>query len=277
MFCLDRAGITGDDGPSHHGVLDLVLFTKIPTMTVLAPSSYEEVGVMLHDALDITDGPVLIRWPKKAVHVGPDEVGSGLRGRRVRSGRDVCILAVGKMLHPALEAADALAGEGVEATVWDVRCVKPADREMIADACDHPAVVTVEDGYREGGAGSLLANAITECCDDRTVPRVEILGVPTQYLHHATIDTILARLGLDAAGIAGSVRRAVRAKRLISAGARFPSDDRSPGSNVTVPSRRCVPCPGRLRSPTPAEAPRTQEHVRFCVSTCGGASAGRLP
>ncbi len=212
VFCLDRAGITGDDGPSHHGILDLVLFTKIPNMTVLAPSSYQEVAVMLHDALDITDGPVLIRWPKTtAAQVGHDEVGSGLRGRRVRAGRDVCILAVGKMLHPALEAADALAAEGVEATVWDVRCVKPADPEMIRDASEHPAVVTIEDGYREGGAGSLLAGAIGDACTDRTVPRVDVLGVPTQYIQHAKVDVILGRLGLDAAGIADSVRRVVQA------------------------------------------------------------------
>ncbi len=78
VFCLDRAGITGDDGASHHGVLDMVLFTKIPNMTVLAPSSYEEVGVMLHDALDITDGPVMIRWPKSLPVIarrGPDRFG----------------------------------------------------------------------------------------------------------------------------------------------------------------------------------------------------------
>ena len=211
VFCLDRAGITGTDGPSHHGVLDLVLFTKIPNMTVLAPSSYQEVGVMLHDALDITDGPVLIRWPKAAPHVGPDEVGSGLRGRKVRAGRDVCILAVGTMLEPAIEAADALAAQGVEATVWDVRCVKPADREMLADAAAHPTVVTVEDGYKAGGAGSLLASGVRECCEDRLVPRIEILGVPTEYLDHAKVDAIMGRLGLDADGIRSSVLRAVRA------------------------------------------------------------------
>ena len=79
VFCLDRAGITGNDGPSHHGVLDLVLFTKVPNMTVLAPSSYEEVGQMLHDALDITDGPVLIRWPKVLPSCpSEDEIGAYL-------------------------------------------------------------------------------------------------------------------------------------------------------------------------------------------------------
>ena len=209
VFCLDRAGVTGTDGPSHHGVLDLVLFTKVPNMTVLAPSSYQEVGAMLHDALDHVDGPVLIRWPKALPDCGAEEVGTGFRGRKVRTGRDVCLLAVGNMLPPALAAADALAAEGIEATVWDVRCVKPADPAMIADAADHPGVVTIEDGYRHGGAGSLLAGAIREACRDRSVPRVEVLGVPTEYLAHAKVDAIMARLGLDADGIATTARSVV--------------------------------------------------------------------
>ena len=107
VFCLDRAGITGDDGPSHHGVLDMALVTKVPGMTLFAPSSYQELGVMLHDALDLCTGPAAIRWSKTAAPSVPDdEVGSGLSGRKVRDGRDVCILAVGKMLGAAQEAAD---------------------------------------------------------------------------------------------------------------------------------------------------------------------------
>ena len=216
VFCLDRAGITGDDGPSHHGVLDMVLFTKIPNMTVLAPSSYEEVGVMLHDALDITDGPVMIRWAKTpAPSVPADQVGSGLRGRKVREGSDVCLLSVGKMLEAALEAADALAADGIEATVWDVRCVKPLDPEMIADAARHPAVVTIEDGYKSGGAGSLMASAVREACDDRSVPRVEVLGIPVEYIEHAKVDSIMARFGLDADGISSAVRRVVATSQTV--------------------------------------------------------------
>ena len=92
VFCLDRAGITGDDGPSHHGVLDMVLLTKVPNMTVFAPSSYQEIGQMLHDALDIVDGPVAIRWAKTAARqAAPDQVGHGLDARRLREGTDLCI------------------------------------------------------------------------------------------------------------------------------------------------------------------------------------------
>ena len=104
---------------------------------------------------------------------GADEVGSGLSARKVRAGRDLCILAVGKMLAPARAAAEPLASShGVEAAVWDVRLVKPLDEEMLADAATYPRVVTVEDGYREGGAGSAIADRLAELAADsaRTGP-----------------------------------------------------------------------------------------------------------
>jgi 1-deoxy-D-xylulose-5-phosphate synthase len=172
---------------------------------ILAPSSYEEVGVMLHDALEITTGPVAIRYPKgMPPTTEPDEVGHGLRGRLVRRGTDVCILAVGKMLAPAREAADTLAAEGIEATVWDVRAVKPLDPDMLDDAARHPFVVTVEDGLREGGAGSAVADALAE-----SDARVRVLGIPPEYLPHGKPDAILASLGLDAPGIAAATREAL--------------------------------------------------------------------
>jgi 1-deoxy-D-xylulose-5-phosphate synthase len=213
VFCLDRAGITGDDGPSHHGVLDLALLSKVPGMTIFAPSSYQELGVMLHDALELCDGPAAIRWSKTAApQAGPDEVGEGLRARRVRAGRDLCLLAVGKMLGAATEAAEALADEGIEASVWDVRVVPP-DPEMLADAADHPVVITLEDGVRDGGIGSLLIDRIAQLAEDRTPPRTRVLGVPVAYLDHGKPDAILAGLGLDGAGVAAEARRLVAALR----------------------------------------------------------------
>ncbi|HSL56240.1 MAG TPA: 1-deoxy-D-xylulose-5-phosphate synthase [Acidimicrobiales bacterium] len=209
IFCLDRAGITGDDGPSHHGVLDLVLLTKVPGMTVMAPSSYQELQAMLADALTITDGPVAIRWPKTAARVvREDEVGVGLRARRWREGTDVCLVGVGKMLESALAAAELLAAEGIEATVWDPRVVMPLDTDLLADAVRHPLVVTIEDGYRDGGAGSLLVDRLGAMARDAGLepPASAVLGVPCTFIDHAKPDTILARFGLDAAGIAATVR-----------------------------------------------------------------------
>ena len=113
VFAVDRAGITGDDGPSHHGILDMALLTKVPGMTVFAPSSAQELVVMLKEALSIDDGPSAVRYPKGAAKQSPpDEVGSGLTGRLVRRGDQVCILAVGKMLEAAEEAARLLQLQG---------------------------------------------------------------------------------------------------------------------------------------------------------------------
>ena len=214
VFCLDRAGITGDDGPSHHGILDMALLTKVPGMTLFAPSSYQELGQMLHDALELcTDGPAAIRWPKTpAPSVGPDEVGSGLSARKARTGRDMCFLAVGKMLAAAQGAAEQLAAEGIEATVWDVRVV-PLDPAMVADAAEHPIVITVEDGIRQGGVGSMIADAVADLDHPGPKPRVKVLGVPVTYIDHAKADAILARLGLDADGLAREARALVAALR----------------------------------------------------------------
>jgi len=207
IFCLDRAGVTGDDGASHHGVLDMVLCTKVPGMTVMAPSSYQELQVMMSDAVTMCDGPVSIRWPKTtAVFVEEDEVGSGLTARKARSGSGdrVCLIGVGKMLAPALEAADMLAEEGIDATVWDPRIVVPLDTEMLEDAAGHDVVVTIEDGFRQGGAGTGVETAL---CDMEAECKVEVMGVPVMYIPHAKPDKILSEFGLDAQGITATVQR----------------------------------------------------------------------
>ncbi len=209
IFCVDRAGITGDDGASHHGLYDLALLTKIPGMTVFAPSSYEEVGVMLAEALAIDSGPVALRWPKTpARHVAPSEVGSGRAARKVRDGRDVAILAVGKMVEAAEEAATLLEARGVHATVWDVRVV-PLDHRLLADARRHDLVVTAEDGIAEGGVGAAIVSALARGADGAPVPSTITLGTPVAYLPHGKPVDILANLGLDGPGIAATVLKSL--------------------------------------------------------------------
>jgi 1-deoxy-D-xylulose-5-phosphate synthase len=214
IFCLDRAGITGDDGPSHHGVLDMALLLKVPGMTILAPSSYQELGQMLRDALTMVEGPVALRWPKTpARNVPDDEVGRGLAARRLREGRDVCLLAVGKMLDAAEAAADTLEREGVSVTVWDVRAVRPLDPRMILDAGRHSLVLTIEDGIRDGGAGAAMADAISTAAleDGRVGPPVRVLGTPVEFIAHGKADDILHELGLDGEGVAAETRRLLAA------------------------------------------------------------------
>ncbi|MHB8592884.1 MAG: 1-deoxy-D-xylulose-5-phosphate synthase [Acidimicrobiales bacterium] len=215
VFVLDRAGITGDDGPSHHGVLDLALTLSIPGMTVFAPSSAQEVAPMLEQALAL-DGPSAIRFPKTPARQAPEgAVGSGLSARLVHRGDgSVCLLAVGKMLEAAEEAAGKLAADGIDATVWDVRVVSPADAAMLGDAAGHGLVVTVEDGVRVGGAGAFLVDAMRRLPSaERPLPPVRLLGIPRAYLPQGRPDAILAELGLDGPGIAASVGEAHSVER----------------------------------------------------------------
>jgi 1-deoxy-D-xylulose-5-phosphate synthase len=208
VFCLDRAGITGPDGASHHGVYDMAMLSKVPGMRVLAPSSAQELHVMLHDAITLADaGPVTIRYPRgTAVHVPEDLVGSGLSARLVRpsagdSSGAVCILAIGKLVNDAAKAAELLAERGIDAAVWDVRSCAPLDPEMIRDAARHHAVVTCEDGIRDGGVGMTIADAVHELAPG--VP-VVVRGLPSRFFPQGNADKILAQLGLDAAGIAAT-------------------------------------------------------------------------
>ncbi len=205
IFCLDRAGITGPDGASHHGILDLVLLTKVPGMTVFAPSSYQELQQMMEDAMGLTDGPVAIRWSRgKATHVPHDQVGAGLQSRKVRTGDGtVALLGFGQMLPAVVAAAERLAADGIDATVYDPRVVIPLDPAMIDDLAAHDRVVTVEDGLRIGGAGAAVRDALG---NRDAACRIRVLGVPTEYVPHGHPDDIHAGFGLDADGIATSVR-----------------------------------------------------------------------
>jgi 1-deoxy-D-xylulose-5-phosphate synthase len=188
----------------------MALCLNIPGMTIFAPSSAQELKVMLGTALGLS-GPAVVRYPKGAARQVPaDQVGSGLSARLVRTGdRSVCILAVGKLVEAAEEAAALLAGEGVEATLWDVRVVRPLDPAMIADAGRHSFVVTVEDGIRNGGAGNFIADAIADLNANRQSPPVLTLGVPTAYIPHGKADRIRGQLGLDGPGIAASIFKVI--------------------------------------------------------------------
>ncbi len=210
IFCLDRAGITGPDGASHHGVYDMALLSKVPGMRVLAPSSAQELQQMLHDAVQLADsGPVAIRYPRGAARqVDEHDVGSGLDARLVREGDgSVCVLAIGKLVADAVKAGDQLHRQGIDATVWDVRSCEPLDPKMIADAARHRAVVTAEDGIRNGGIGMAIADQIASVSPG--VP-VTVLGIPAKFLPHSQQPgDILTSLGLSADGIAKAAREAI--------------------------------------------------------------------
>jgi 1-deoxy-D-xylulose-5-phosphate synthase len=204
VFCLDRAGITGPDGPSHHGVYDLALLSKVPGMRILAPSSVQELHQMLTDAVQLSDeGPVAIRYSRGSARQVPEQdVGVGLRARQIVAGNgSVCVLAVGKMVETAERAAATL---GRRVTLWDVRSCAPLDEEMIADAARHGGVVTIEDGIAEGGIGASAAARIRAL--DPTIP-VTVLGTPLRFIPHGAPGDIHAGLGLDADGLVAAIRQ----------------------------------------------------------------------
>jgi 1-deoxy-D-xylulose-5-phosphate synthase len=224
IVVLDRAGITGDDGPSHHGILDMALALRVPGLTLLTPSCEEDLVELLEVAVE-RPGPVLIRFPKGAVTprsaLGPraETPVQGLASRTLRQGSDVCIVAVGDRVGPALAAAERLAEDGIQATVHDVRSVRPLDPALVADAARSPLVVTVENGVAQGGAGTAIAASIEELTGPRARPPIVQLGVPTEYIPHGDPGRIVASLGLDAAGIAASVREALASDERAASGA----------------------------------------------------------
>ncbi|MEO9181295.1 MAG: 1-deoxy-D-xylulose-5-phosphate synthase [Acidimicrobiales bacterium] len=208
VFVFDRAGVTGDDGPSHHGLLDIALCLAIPNMTVFAPSSAEEVSGMLATALSMST-PSALRFPKTLPQPFDGKVGDGLEAREVvRGNGSLCVLAFGKMAPTAYQALSLMGEEAKSMTLYDVR-VLPPDARMIDDALGHDRVITVEDGTRHGGAGTLMVSAIRSRAQDlsQPFPTTRILGTPRAYLEQHRPELLLAELGLDAPGLAGAFAR----------------------------------------------------------------------
>ena len=211
VFVFDRSGITGDDGPSHHGLLDIALCLAIPNMTVFAPSSAAEVEVMLRTALSLS-APAAIRYPKTMPRPFDGRVGEGLAARRVRVGDgSLCVLALGKMAPAAHAALELMGADAERVTLYDVR-VLPPDPAMIDDAVAHARIITVEDGTRHGGAGTLMVSAVRGRAQElaHPFPTTRILGVPRVFLTHDRPDHLLAEIGLDPEGLAGAFTRLLR-------------------------------------------------------------------
>jgi 1-deoxy-D-xylulose-5-phosphate synthase len=208
VFVFDRAGITGDDGPSHHGLLDIALCLAIPNMTIFTPSSAEEIPEMLATALSMST-PTALRFPKTLPQPFDAKIGEGLQARRVvRGDGSLCVLAVGKMAPSSFEALRLMGADADRVTLYDAR-VLPPDPAMIADALEHDRILTVEDGTRHGGAGTLMVSAVRNRAQELGLPfpSTRILGVPRAFLEHHRPDALLAELGLDAEGLAGAFAR----------------------------------------------------------------------
>ena len=205
VFAIDRAGLVGEDGPTHHGVFDLAYMRMIPNMRVLAPSNEAELVNALHTALEL-GGPFAIRYPRGAA-VGvplPEEpcVLEPGRAQTLREGSDVALLAFGRMVGHALKAAELLEEAGVSARVVDMRWVKPLDVDAVVAAASTKLVVTLEEGVIMGGAGS----AIMETMADQTLTTPVLqLGIPDEFVTQGTANELFRSLNLHPEGIARSV------------------------------------------------------------------------
>jgi 1-deoxy-D-xylulose-5-phosphate synthase len=209
FFCLDRAGIVGDDGPTHQGMYDIAYLRCLPNMVLMAPKDEAELQRMVVTGINYTDGPIAMRYPRgngygvPLMEEGWEEIPIG-KGEILRNGDDVLMVAYGSMVHTAMQAAEMLSEYGIEATVVNARFVKPLDTELIVPLAKRIGrVVTLEEGCIMGGFGSAVTEALME--HDVVVP-VKRLGVPDQLVEHAKPDEAKAELGLTGSQIAQRVR-----------------------------------------------------------------------
>ncbi|MFB7719821.1 1-deoxy-D-xylulose-5-phosphate synthase [Nocardia sp. NPDC056100] len=205
-FVLDRAGITGPDGPSHHGLWDSSILNVVPGLRVAAPRDPASLRELLAEAVTDESGPTVLRFPKAAV--GEDipaasrTDGLDILHRSPRMPLDVLLVSVGVMATPAVAAAKALSADGIGVTVVDPRWISPITPALVTLAQRHRLTVTIEDAARTGGTGALLAQA---CADGGHHTRIRSLGLPREFIEHGARADLLDQYGLTAAGIVAEV------------------------------------------------------------------------
>ena len=215
VFALDRGGLVGADGPTHHGVFDFAYMRSIPNLVIMAPKDENELQHMLKTAVD-HPGPISLRYPRGdgcGVEMDRElrnlEIG---KAELLRSGKDIALFAIGHTVLPALRAAEDLAPLGIDATVVNARFVKPLDRDLLRDVVKRiPALITVEDHAVAGGFGS----AVLECLAEEGISdvRVRRLGVPDRFIPHGTQDELRKLCGFDQEAITQAALQMVRLGR----------------------------------------------------------------
>lgn len=209
VFCIDRAGLVGADGPTHHGAFDLAYLRFVPNMKILAPSCADELVAALHTAL-LLDGPVAIRYPRgeadHAASLPPRLLEPGV-SRLVRDGSDVSLLAIGRMVGVAEQVAELLGRDGVSARVVDMRWLKPLDRDVVRLSGRSDLVATLEDGTAVGG----LASAVSEVVAAEGIDvAVLSFALPDRFVEQGDVSLLFASLGLSPEAIARRVLERLR-------------------------------------------------------------------
>ena len=212
VFCLDRAGVVGEDGPTHHGVFDMSFLRHIPNLVVMAPKDENELRDMLAFAADYSGGPVAIRYPRGAgtaekIRESFELLSLGC-AETITEGKDCTILAVGEMVAPSLQAAEILKTEKISAGVVNMRFIRPLDTDMLDSiALKGKPVVTVEENTVAGGFGSAVMEYFTRT---GTVLPLTMIGLPDAFIGQASRSRLLESCGLDAESLARTIRKAVR-------------------------------------------------------------------
>ncbi len=204
-FVLDRAGVTGPDGASHHGMWDLALLQIVPGIQIAAPRDAQTLREELAEAIAVSDRPTVLRFPKGSIPIDIPAVRKMEDGVEVLSespSKDVLIVAIGAMANVALKVADLLSAQGIGSTVIDPRWVVPVRKSVIDLANNHRLVVTIEDGVRVGGIGTRIRQDLRAAQVDTALSE---LGLPDEFLEHASRSEILERVGLTAQSIAQEI------------------------------------------------------------------------
>ncbi|MFQ5798437.1 MAG: transketolase C-terminal domain-containing protein, partial [Bacteroidota bacterium] len=217
VFAIDRAGLVGADGHTHHGVFDVAYLRCIPGMVIMAPKDESELRDMLYTGTVYGRGPIALRYPRGngigvPLKEGFDELEIG-KGEVVRSGQDVAILAIGNMVYPSLKAAELLEKRGISAEVANMRFVKPLDERLVEEIGRRfTKVITIEDHMIYGGFGA----AVLECLSKKGISGIEakLHGVPDEFIEHGTPNELQKMLKLDVEGIASVVEQFVLKRSL---------------------------------------------------------------
>ena len=213
VFAIDRGGLVGEDGPTHHGILDLSMLRQIPGMTIMAPKDEDELRHLLKTAVQHQKGPIAVRYPRssgvgvslsaklRAIEPGTWEV--------IREGTDAAILAVGSMVHPSLQAAQVLSQKKIEVTVVNARFIKPLDNDILNDIIRRKKpVMTIEENVLSGGFG----NAVMQFLERNGLRDVSLscMGLPDQFIEHGARDRLLENVGLHIDGICRRVQEELK-------------------------------------------------------------------
>ncbi len=232
VFCVDRGGLVGEDGTTHHGVFDLTYLRSLPNMKILAPADAQQLRDALHTAIKTTDGPIALRYPRgeaqnvimplgseadglNPIGQPPEQILPIGKAVKIREGSSVSILAIGRMVENAYKAASILSENGIEAAVYNMLWVKPIDEDAVLEAAKTGFVVTVEEGTVVGGFGSAVLEVLAARTGkaggaEATMPRVLNIGIEDKFVSHGSIEQLLDEQGLTAKKLAGRITDALR-------------------------------------------------------------------